>query len=128
MKTTKRIIKGIEEIPELYVLGNPIMSVLSFTSDGFNVFQLGDLLDEKGWHLDRIQFPTALHIMVNPHHADIVDTFLQDLRDAVVEIRKNPDKIKDGEAAMYGLISSLPDRGKVKDFVLNFLKDQYKIQ
>ncbi|MFW9929122.1 MAG: pyridoxal phosphate-dependent decarboxylase family protein [Candidatus Thorarchaeota archaeon] len=128
MKTTKKIIKGIEEIPELYVLGNPIMSVLSFTSDEFNIFQLGDLLDEKGWHLDRIQFPTALHIMVNPHHADIVDTFLQDLRDAVVEISKNPDKIKDGEAAMYGLISSLPDRGKVKDFVLNFLKDQYKIQ
>ncbi len=128
MKTTKKIIKGIEEIPEIYILGDPVMSVLSFTSDVFNVFQLGDLLDEKGWHLDRIQFPSALHIMVNPHHADIVDTFLQDLKDAVAEIRKHPEEIKDGEAAMYGLIASLPDRGKVKDFVLNFLTNQYKIQ
>jgi len=123
-----KILKGIEEIPEIYVLGNPVMSVISFTSDEFNIFQLGDLLDEKGWHLDRIQFPSALHIMVNPHHADIVDTFLQDLKDAVTEIRKHPEGVKDGEAAMYGLIASLPDRGKVKDFVLNFLTNQYKIQ
>ena len=66
--------------------------------------------------------------MVNPHHADIADTFLQDLKEAVAEIRKHPEEIKDGEAAMYGLIASLPDRGKVKDFVLNFLTNQYKIQ
>ena len=128
MKTTKRILKGIEEIPEIYILGKPVMSVFSFTSDEFNIFQLGDILDEKGWHLDRIQFPSALHIMVNPHHADIVDTFLKDLNDAVVEIRKNPDEVKEGESAMYGLIASLPNRGKVKDFVLNFLTNQYKIQ
>jgi tyrosine decarboxylase MnfA len=128
MKTTKKILKGIEEIPEIYVIGKPVMSVLSFTSDEFNIFQLGDILDEKGWHLDRIQFPAALHIMVNPHHADIVDTFLQDLKDGIEEVRKHPNKANEGEAAMYGLISSLPDRGKVRDFVLNFLTNQYKIQ
>jgi sphinganine-1-phosphate aldolase len=127
MNTTKKLIEGIEQIPELYILGNPVMSVFSFTSDKFNIFRLGDILDEKGWHLDRLQFPSALHMMVNPHHAEISDTFLKDLKEAVEEVRKNPGEQSDGEAAMYGMIASLPDRGKVKKYIVNFLKDQYKI-
>jgi sphinganine-1-phosphate aldolase len=128
MDTTKKLIEGIQKIPEIYILGKPVMSVFSFTSDSLNIFHVGDVLDEKGWHLDRIQFPPALHMMVNPHHSDIVNEFLKDLNDAVNIVRENPGKASEGEAAMYGMISSLPDRGKVKGFVLNFLKDQYKIQ
>lgn len=127
MDATKKLIEGINQIPELYIIGKPVMSVFSFTSNDINIFQLGDVLDEKGWHLDRIQFPSALHMMVNPHHADVVDDFLKDLRDAVDKVRKNPEKISEGEAAMYGMIASLPDRAKVKNFIINFLKTQYKI-
>ncbi len=127
MDATKKLIEGINRFPELYIIGKPVMSVFSFTSDDINIFQLGDVLDEKGWHLDRIQFPSALHMMVNPHHADVVDDFLKDLRDAVDEVRKNPEKVSEGEAAMYGMIASLPDRAKVKNFIINFLKTQYKI-
>ena len=127
MDTTKKILDGIQEIPELFILGNPVMCVFSFASDKFNIFHLGDLLDKKGWHLDRLQFPSALHMMVNPHHAEICDTFLNDLREAVEEVRDNPVEVSDGEAAMYGMIASLPNRSKVKKYIINFLKDQYKI-
>ena len=127
MDATKMLIKGIEEIPQLYILGKPVMSVFSFSSEEINIFQLGDALDNKGWHLDRIQFPSALHMMVNPHHANIIDIFLRDLKEAVNVVLKNPEEITKGEAAMYGMIATLPDRGKVKDYIINFLKDQYKI-
>jgi len=127
MDATRKLIEGIQQIPELYVIGEPVMSVFSFTSDEINIFQLGDELDKKGWHLDRIQFPSALHMMVNPHHADVVDDFLNDLRDAIEVVRKHPEKVSEGEAAMYGMIASLPDRAKVKNFIINFLKTQYKI-
>ncbi|MFX0032126.1 MAG: pyridoxal phosphate-dependent decarboxylase family protein [Candidatus Hodarchaeota archaeon] len=127
MDATRKLIDGVKQIPELYILGEPVMSVFSFTSDEINIFQLGDELDKRGWHLDRIQFPSALHMMVNPHHADVIDDFLNDLRDAIEAVRKHPEKISDGEAAMYGMIASLPDRAKVKNFIINFLKTQYKI-
>ncbi len=126
MKTTKKLITGINHLDSLRVLGTPVMSVFSFTSDEFNIFQLGDVLDSKGWHLDRLQFPPALHMIVNPHHAEVADQFLNDLKNAVIETKKNPGKIDEGEAAMYGMIASLPDRDKVKGFIMNFLKDQYK--
>lgn len=127
MEAAKKLMNGIEDIPELSILGKPVMSVFSFTSEKLNIFQLGDVLDEKGWHLDRIQFPSALHMMVNPYHAKIIDLFLKDLKDAVNIVLKNPEEIAQGEAAMYGMIASLPDRGKVRDYIINFLKDQYKI-
>ncbi|MFW9937556.1 MAG: pyridoxal phosphate-dependent decarboxylase family protein [Candidatus Thorarchaeota archaeon] len=127
MDATEKLIDGINQIPELYVIGNPVMSVFSFTSDKLNIFQIGDVLDEKGWHLDRIQFPSALHMMVNPHHADVVDDFLKDLNDAVNKVRDHPEKLSDGEAAMYGMVASLPDRSKVNKFIVNFLKTQYRI-
>ena len=127
MEATKKLIEGINSIPELYIIGDPVMSVFSFTSDEINIFQLGDELDKKGWHLDRIQFPSALHMMVNPHHADVTDGFLNDLRKAISEVRKYPEKVSEGDSAMYGMIASLPDRAKVKNFIVNFLKTQYKI-
>jgi len=128
MDASKKLIEGINQIPELYIIGKPVMSVFSFTSDKIDIYNLGDLLDKKGWHLDRIQFPNALHMMVNPHHSEIVDLFLKDLRDSVNQIVESPGKSTDGDAAVYGMVASLPNRDKVKEYIINFLKSQYKIK
>jgi hypothetical protein len=40
-------------------------------------------MDERGWHLDRQADPDALHLMVSPGHANVVDEFLADLGYAV---------------------------------------------
>ncbi|MFW9866907.1 MAG: pyridoxal phosphate-dependent decarboxylase family protein [Candidatus Thorarchaeota archaeon] len=127
MDASKKLIDGINQIPELYIIAEPVMSVFSFTSDTIDVYNLGDVMDKKGWHLDRIQFPNALHMMVNPHHAEIVDVFLKDLRDSVKEVLSNPEADSSGDAAIYGMVASLPDRKKVKEYIINFLKSQYKI-
>ncbi len=128
MDASKKLIEGINQINELYIIGKPVMSVFSFTSDKIDIYQLGDLMDKKSWHLDRIQFPNALHMMVNPHHAEIVDTFLKDLQETVTEVINNTGKSTDGDAAIYGMVASLPDRDKAKDYIVNFLKSQYKIK
>ena len=121
MIIAKTIINAIQQIPELEIIAKPLVSVFSFKSDVINIYQLGDVLDKKGWHLDRIQDPPALHMMVNPHHAEIVDSFITALRSAVKEVVENPEKATGGEAAIYGMVASMPDRGKVTDLVVNFL-------
>ena len=126
MDITKRLIQGIDQIPELYILGKPDMSVYSFTSDKFHVYNLADAMERRGWHLDRMQFPPAIHMTVNPPHSKVVEPFLKDLNESVEEVIKNPEKKADGQSALYGMIASAPDRGSVKEFVLDFLKDLYK--
>jgi len=126
MDITKKIIDGIEQIPELYILGKPDMSVYSFSSDKFHVYNLADAMERRGWHLDRMQFPPAIHMTINPPHSNVVEPFLKDLNECVEEVIYNPEKKADGQSALYGMIASAPDRGSVKEFVLDFLKDLYK--
>ena len=128
MNATDELIAGINDIPELYILGKPVMSVFSYRSNKINAFALADVMERKGWHLDRLQYPAALHQMVNPHHSDVVKPFLKDLKESVDEIVENPQDIDDGSAAMYGMVASMPDRKKVKDYLLNFVKSQYKVK
>jgi glutamate/tyrosine decarboxylase-like PLP-dependent enzyme len=84
-ETTRKIQEGIAAIPELHVFGDPVMSVFSFGSDDIDIFAVGDVMDDRGWHLDRQKGPDALHLMVSPLHAQVVDGFLVDLRDAVAQ-------------------------------------------
>jgi sphinganine-1-phosphate aldolase len=78
--TTKKLRAGIDAIPGLHVLADPAMSVFAFGSESLDVFAIGDVLDERGWHVDRQQGPDALHLMVSPEHAHVADRFLEDLR------------------------------------------------
>ena len=52
------------EIPELYVLGNPPASVVAFgsTDKSMNIMEVGDAMSRKGWHLNALSKPPAVHI------------------------------------------------------------------
>jgi glutamate/tyrosine decarboxylase-like PLP-dependent enzyme len=80
---TRRIRAGIEALPELFVFGEPVMSVFAFGSGSLDVFAVGDAMDARGWHLDRQRNPDALHLMLSPEHDRVADAFLADLRRAV---------------------------------------------
>jgi len=81
--TVKKFQAGIAAIPGMRVIGEPVMSVFSFTSDEVDIFAVGDAMDDKGWCLDRQKNPDALHVMLSPKHATVADAFLEDLAEAV---------------------------------------------
>ena len=85
MNTTLRIRSGIEGIPSLKIIGNPQMSVLAFTSKSGNIFNIGDALHRKGWDLDRLQFPDALHLTVTRLNVGMEEEFLKDLAEVLGE-------------------------------------------
>lgn len=90
MRTTRAIIKGIEKQKDLHVIGSPDMSLLSFTSDSVDIFQVGDELGARGWHLDYLQFPDALHLTITPLNIGKEVEFLKDLD----EILENKSALK----------------------------------
>lgn len=61
-QTIVRAIK--EEITELYVLGEPPASVVAFGSKHprVDVLAVGDKMSERGWHLNGLANPAAVHI------------------------------------------------------------------
>jgi len=80
---TRAFLAAIESLDELEVTGRPDMSVFEFSSrEGQEAIgAIGDVMDDRGWHLDRQQ--GGLHLMVSPGHRAVTGAFGDDLRDAV---------------------------------------------
>jgi glutamate/tyrosine decarboxylase-like PLP-dependent enzyme len=87
MRATATLRAGIAAIPGLTVLGDPAMSVLALAASDLNIYEVGDELARRGWHLDRQQSPPSLHLTVNFVHTASVEQFLADLRAASEIVR-----------------------------------------
>ena len=120
LDTARRLIDGINAIPGLFVFGDPVGSVFGFGSDEIDVFALSEAMEARGWHLDRLQRPSGLHMMITPAHSPHVERILADLAEATELIRVN-GTTAEGAAAMYGALGTMDDRVAVNDFILNFL-------
>ncbi len=79
-QAAKRWEEGVAAIPGLEVMGSPEMCVIAFksTRPSFNIYTLNDVLSRKGWHLNALQHPAALHICLTAaHDLAAVDALLQ---------------------------------------------------
>jgi sphinganine-1-phosphate aldolase len=83
MQTTAKVRDGIAAIDDLEIIGDPIGPVLSFRSDTIDLDAVADVMDDRGWNLNRNTAPRGLHLMLSPAHAAVADELLSDLRDAV---------------------------------------------
>ncbi|MDF1562574.1 MAG: aspartate aminotransferase family protein [Deltaproteobacteria bacterium] len=128
MKAADGLKAGISKIDGLQVIGDPPSPLFSYRSvdPDLNIFAVGDQMAQAGWHVDRLQFPDALHAMITARHLEVVDAYLADLRAAVDTVRANPELAKSGTAATYGLMAHVPLRGMVKKQVLELFSDMYR--
>ncbi|KAA8528950.1 hypothetical protein F0562_033562 [Nyssa sinensis] len=121
MEVSKRIQKGIKEIPELFIIGRPDMTIVAFGSNDVNIFEVNDIMSSKGWHLNALQRPDSIHICVTLQHVPVVEDFLKDLRDSVQTVKENPGPVSGGLAPIYGAAGKMPDRVMVQDLLLDFM-------
>uniref|UniRef100_A0A0E0JCZ6 sphinganine-1-phosphate aldolase n=1 Tax=Oryza punctata TaxID=4537 RepID=A0A0E0JCZ6_ORYPU len=121
MEVSKKIQRGIEDIPGLFVIGKPDMTVVAFGSDLVDIFEVNDIMSSKGWHLNALQRPNSLHICVTLQHTVIYEEFLKDLKDSVDTVKANPGPISGGRAPIYGAAGKMPDRGMVRELLVEFM-------
>ena len=121
----ERLRKGINAIPELRVMGRPMSTIVTWTSDTVDVYALADQLQEKGWSVDRQQSPPSVHCTVNASNLPVMDAYLDDLREALATVAANPSLAREGEASMYGLMAKVPLRGLVVESVRDVMAGWY---
>ncbi|WP_256561130.1 pyridoxal phosphate-dependent decarboxylase family protein [Pyxidicoccus xibeiensis] len=125
LDTARALREGITAIPGLKLLGAPRLSVFAFSSDTLDVYALGDAMEARGWKLDRQMQPPALHLMVTPAHAKVVEPFLADLRECAASLASGAPA-PEGSAAMYGMLGTMPDRREAADFIRQFMDAIYE--
>ncbi|HEX8802990.1 MAG TPA: aminotransferase class V-fold PLP-dependent enzyme, partial [Acidimicrobiales bacterium] len=82
-EAARRFRSGVEAIDGLRVTGDPVPGILEIASDTVDMGAVGDVMDDRGWHLDRQQ--GGLHAIISPSHLAVADAFLADLADAVAD-------------------------------------------
>lgn len=81
--TLNRVRAGLDAMGPVDVVGDPIGPVLALQSDTVDLYAVGDVMDDRGWSLNRNTQPRGLHLMLSPAHGAVVDELLADLRFAV---------------------------------------------
>ena len=116
------------------VIGKPMVSVVAFRAntaqkDSFykvDMYDIADAMSAKGWHLNALQDPPAIHVAVTIPIVAAVDELLKDLEDVVEAVRGNPTETKGNAAALYGVAGALPDKSVVRELAEGFLDTLYK--
>ncbi|KAH9308703.1 hypothetical protein KI387_036614, partial [Taxus chinensis] len=121
MEVSKSIQQGIKQIPELFIVGRPDMTVIAFGSDEVDIFKVNDVMSSYGWHLNALQRPNSIHICLTLQHTVIAEDFLKDLKAAVNSVLENPNAFEDGMAPIYGAAAKMPDRGTVQDLLIAYM-------
>lgn len=139
--TTKKLITRLRDSPvlaaELEVMGNPLVSVVAFTARNLNIYDIADAMSHKGWHLNSLQDPPAMHVAVTMPIVKVWEKLVEDL-EAVIEAEREKERVRVVEgkgargkamgdsAALYGVAGSLPNKGVVVDLARGFLDTLYK--
>jgi len=97
MQATQRLVDGVNAVPGLRVLGNPDMSMFSFTSDEFNIFQLADEMRDRGWYVQpqfsTDQSPANLHVTITRATVQHVEAFIGDVASAAQAVKASTTPI-----------------------------------
>ncbi|MGM0453772.1 MAG: aminotransferase class V-fold PLP-dependent enzyme [Thermodesulfobacteriota bacterium] len=127
LETAKQIKAGISEIPELYMLGDPLW-VIAFGSDQYNIYQIMEKMGERGWSLNGLHNPSCVHICVTLRHTrpGVAERFLSDLSDAVAYVRAHPED-RGQMAPVYGMAATLPVRELVGDMMERYIDLLYEV-
>jgi glutamate/tyrosine decarboxylase-like PLP-dependent enzyme len=121
LETGAKMRKGIQEIPDLYVLGDPLW-VIAFGSRTLDIYKVLDYMSRKTWSLNGLHKPPCLHICITLRHTQpgVAERFVEDLKSAVEYVKDHPGA-KGGMAPVYGMAATLPDRDIVGDLLERYI-------
>ncbi len=124
-----RVRSGIEAIPELRVLGDPLW-VIAFASDEVNIYEVMARMAERGWSLNGLHHPPAVHIALTLRHTQpgVVDMFLEDLASAVAAAKASGAEPQTGAAPMYGMAATFPARRAVGELLKRYIDKLYEVR
>eukprot|EP01124_Arcella_intermedia_P035124 TRINITY_DN8866_c0_g1_i1.p1 TRINITY_DN8866_c0_g1~~TRINITY_DN8866_c0_g1_i1.p1 ORF type:complete len:555 (+),score=76.72 TRINITY_DN8866_c0_g1_i1:156-1667(+) len=119
-----RMKEAIKSHKELFVFGDPAISVVALGSKVMDAYRVGGLLVERGWDIGWIQFPNGVHISVTA--LTDAEAFVVDLEAVMEQIRREPFAPPTGAAKTYGAATSIPDRNLIDRLARGAIDLMYK--
>jgi glutamate/tyrosine decarboxylase-like PLP-dependent enzyme len=127
LETAAWIKDQLRTIADIELIGDPLF-VIAFRSPSLNIYQVLEFLTQRGWGLNGLHLPPAVHLCVTLRHteAGVKERLIEDLRAAVDHVRANPQAAQ-GIGPVYGMAASAELRGMVDDVLKWYMDTQYSV-
>jgi len=78
-QAAQQFAEGVKQIDGLEVVGKPDMCLVAIksTSKKLNIYKVNDLMSQRGWHLNALQFPSSVHMCFTAQHTEVVPELLK---------------------------------------------------
>jgi sphinganine-1-phosphate aldolase len=117
----RQLADGISSIEHLELCCPPDAMVVAWSSTKLNIYAISDEMTKRGWNLNALQNPPAVHVCVTLPVSDAIAELLADLKESVAIVLADPTPKKDGMGAIYGMAASIPDKSLVTDITKGYL-------
>jgi glutamate/tyrosine decarboxylase-like PLP-dependent enzyme len=128
MNIADAIKKGVAEIPELTLIGDPTF-VISFRSDEVDIFHVNDFMKTRGWRFNCLQLPPGMHFCVTMPQTfvpDIAGRLIADLQDGVAYAKSKAGTVAE-TTALYGLAGTVDGNQQVTELVFGLFDHLYAV-
>jgi sphinganine-1-phosphate aldolase len=127
IKIKDYFLEKLKEIKELYVFGEPKLSVVAVGTELFDINLLSSKLKDKKWNLNMIQNPKGFHIcLTNCHTENVIDQLVNDIKETIQDIDLNHKGEK--STCIYGTAQEITDEEIVKEVVSEYLYTLNRIE
>jgi len=78
-QAAQQFAEGVKQIDGLEVVGKPDMCLVAIksTCKKLNIYKVNDLMSQRGWHLNALQFPSSVHMCFTAQHTEVVPELLK---------------------------------------------------
>lgn len=119
-KLRKYFIENVNKLEELYIIGEPKLSIIALSSKKININLLCDEIKKKKWCINVIQNPNGFHFCLTSFHTiEILKNFFDDLKNIINILKEKP--YEKFSPCIYGTIQKVNNTGIIEDVVIDYL-------
>ncbi len=126
-RTAGEIKAAVKMHPELQLIGDSLFNV-AFRSDEVDIFHVNDALAQRGWRMNGLQVPPALHFCVTRPNTQpgVTEAFANDLAESVA-YAKDPPTPMPKSGATYGSGGRAVDLDRVFSGTFDYFDKIYDV-
>jgi sphinganine-1-phosphate aldolase len=83
-----QLVRGINELQGLSVLGNPDAYLVSFSAAKVDIMAVSEGMLARGWLTGHLTRPQAIHLFLDRHNATAIPEYLSDLGETLSEVER----------------------------------------
>ena len=115
-------INKIHKISELYIYGNPVLSIIAVNSNELNINTVAEEMQKKSWEVNVIQNPRGFHFCITSYHSkEVLDNFFYDLTNIINDLKSDGNGTETYSRCIYGTMEKINDSDIMNDVITDYL-------